>query len=73
MLPSKKWGRAPKTGRVLTSYTIVGDESRPGAMGSVGIAASVLVFALMATAVIAHPGRTASDGCHYCRTARSGT
>lgn len=29
----------------------------------------ILVFALFAiNPVLAHPGRTASDGCHYCRT-----
>lgn len=28
----------------------------------------VVVFALLASIASAHPGRTASDGCHYCRT-----
>lgn len=28
----------------------------------------LLVVALGSTAANAHPGRTASDGCHYCRT-----
>lgn len=28
----------------------------------------VLLTGLVASAVNAHPGRTASDGCHYCRT-----
>jgi len=27
-----------------------------------------LVPILLAQVAIAHPGRTASDGCHYCRT-----
>ena len=27
-----------------------------------------LVFTLTASSVAAHPGRTAADGCHYCRT-----
>lgn len=27
-----------------------------------------LASALISTAASAHPGRTASDGCHYCRT-----
>lgn len=27
-----------------------------------------LVVALTASAAFAHPGRTAADGCHYCRT-----
>lgn len=31
------------------------------------IAAVVATFFLI-TQVYAHPGRTASDGCHYCRT-----
>lgn len=33
-----------------------------------GIAGVVLILALGVSAVYAHPGRTASDGCHYCRT-----
>ena len=32
-----------------------------GALGAV-------VVVLMATSVFSHPGRTAADGCHYCRT-----
>lgn len=28
----------------------------------------LLFVALGSTAVNAHPGRTASDGCHFCRT-----
>lgn len=27
-----------------------------------------ILFLFMASNVSAHPGRTASDGCHYCRT-----
>jgi len=27
-----------------------------------------LIFLLITQATFAHPGRTASDGCHYCRT-----
>ena len=27
-----------------------------------------LVLALTASSALAHPGRTAADGCHYCRT-----
>jgi len=27
-----------------------------------------LVLAAASTTISAHPGRTASDGCHYCRT-----
>lgn len=29
---------------------------------------TLLVVFLSKTPVFAHPGRTASDGCHYCRT-----
>ena len=29
---------------------------------------SVLFFFGATSTVVAHPGRTASDGCHYCRT-----
>ena len=32
------------------------------------IAFLALVLALTASSAFAHPGRTASDGCHYCRT-----
>lgn len=28
----------------------------------------ILIFLVMPIFVSAHPGRTASDGCHYCRT-----
>lgn len=35
------------------------------AMRTVGI---LLVLALSSTLAQAHPGRTANDGCHYCRT-----
>jgi hypothetical protein len=28
----------------------------------------LLLLALSSTLAQAHPGRTASDGCHYCRT-----
>ena len=28
----------------------------------------LLAIALATQATFAHPGRTASDGCHYCRT-----
>lgn len=28
----------------------------------------VLAVVLMATSAFSHPGRTAADGCHYCRT-----
>lgn len=28
----------------------------------------VLSFCLIALPAAAHPGRTASDGCHYCKT-----
>lgn len=34
-------------------------------MRTVGI---LLVLALSSTFAQAHPGRTANDGCHYCRT-----
>lgn len=34
-------------------------------MRAVGI---LLVLALSSTLAQAHPGRTANDGCHYCRT-----
>ena len=27
-----------------------------------------LVLALTASSAFPHPGRTAADGCHYCRT-----
>jgi hypothetical protein len=30
--------------------------------------AALAVSFLIATQAYAHPGRTASDGCHYCRT-----
>jgi len=36
-------------------------------IGSLAIAAALAVF-LFSIEVNAHPGRTASDGCHYCRT-----
>jgi len=36
-------------------------------IGSLAIAAALAVF-LFSTEVKAHPGNTASDGCHYCRT-----
>jgi hypothetical protein len=29
---------------------------------------SALLFFFLPKSVFAHPGRTASDGCHYCRT-----
>lgn len=29
---------------------------------------AALVLCLTSFSVYAHPGRTASDGCHYCRT-----
>ena len=32
------------------------------------IASLALVMALTASSAFAHPGRTAADGCHYCRT-----
>ena len=32
------------------------------------IALLALVIVLTASSTFAHPGRTASDGCHYCRT-----
>ena len=32
------------------------------------LSAAALVLLLVAAEVAAHPGRTASDGCHYCRT-----
>jgi len=32
------------------------------------ILATSLLMCLWASATAAHPGRTASDGCHYCRT-----
>ena len=28
----------------------------------------ILLFCVMFTPTFAHPGNTASDGCHYCRT-----
>lgn len=28
----------------------------------------VLSFCLIALPAVAHPGRTASDGCHFCKT-----
>jgi len=28
----------------------------------------ILLLCVMITPIFAHPGRTASDGCHYCRT-----
>ena len=28
----------------------------------------IALFIFPIEAVLAHPGRTASDGCHYCRT-----
>ena len=31
-------------------------------------AVPAVVFLAVATAGVAHPGRTAKDGCHYCRT-----
>ena len=31
-------------------------------------AVSIAVLILLSNASFAHPGRTASDGCHYCRT-----
>lgn len=39
-------------------------------MKAIYIAISVTLFLtlLFITPVSAHPGRTASDGCHYCRT-----
>lgn len=37
-------------------------------MRAVGI---LLVLALSSTLAQAHPGRTANDGCHYCRTSCS--
>ena len=32
------------------------------------LAVLAMVFGLLASVAIAHPGRRASDGCHYCRT-----
>ncbi len=29
---------------------------------------ALILMALIVATVQAHPGRTASDGCHYCRT-----
>ncbi len=29
---------------------------------------ALLAMALTASPAFAHPGRTAADGCHYCRT-----
>lgn len=29
---------------------------------------SLVLSLLLSSVVTAHPGRTASDGCHYCRT-----
>ena len=29
---------------------------------------TLLIFICLSQYVSAHPGRTASDGCHYCRT-----
>lgn len=41
-------------------------------MGIMGIKTAticlLLAFLLFPPLVLAHPGRTASDGCHYCRT-----
>lgn len=46
--------------RVLTAMRLGGP-----AMRTVGI---LLLLALSSTLAQAHPGRTANDGCHYCRT-----
>ncbi|MFH1800607.1 MAG: YHYH domain-containing protein [Candidatus Omnitrophota bacterium] len=32
------------------------------------LALTLLLLCLAQVVVFAHPGRTASDGCHYCRT-----
>lgn len=32
------------------------------------LSALTFLFFMVVTPVVAHPGRTASDGCHYCRT-----
>lgn len=29
---------------------------------------ALLILAFLPTLALSHPGRTASDGCHYCRT-----
>lgn len=35
---------------------------------SIFVSLSLLYLFVFTTVVNAHPGRTASDGCHYCRT-----
>lgn len=38
-------------------------------MGSIKIVSAIFALILLFPSVIlAHPGRTASDGCHYCKT-----
>lgn len=32
------------------------------------LALAALLITITSTTISAHPGRTASDGCHYCRT-----
>lgn len=33
-----------------------------------GVLSFIVLFIFSVTSVNAHPGKTASDGCHYCRT-----
>jgi len=33
-----------------------------------GLLLIVGIINVLATTIYAHPGRTADDGCHYCRT-----
>tara|TARA_B100001287_G_scaffold222096_1_gene191268 strand:+ start:95 stop:313 length:219 start_codon:yes stop_codon:yes gene_type:complete len=35
---------------------------------SLALILNVLIFFSLSLSVFAHPGNTASDGCHYCRT-----
>ena len=44
------------------------DEEIRGTMNSMHRSAWLVVFILVPQFAFAHPGNTAADGCHYCRT-----